>query len=392
MKKKLSLFLVFVLSLACFSGCVLPGFESASVSESMGTSENISDSEKESASENGGAEKYQYDFTITDDDGEFKILQLSDTQIIDATSGRGPEIWQSGYPIWNPEHKQDLLYKYMDDAVEKNNPDLIVLIGDNIYSDFDPEYKHLEELIEKMDSYDTPWTFVFGNHDLNPGGNWFKDSGMTNLQYVNGVLERYENAENCLFKRTEVSESRYNEYTIGVKQNGEYVLSMYMLDTGDETRGKLGITKAQCDWVADTGLQIEKSYGQIPAHMYMHVALSTYEDALMDKYPDWWTGAILGGTLEAKDGDFGLCQSVSAADPRNLNGEMFENAKDTNVTNIYAGHAHKSSFSVLYQGIRLTMGLKTGRYDEFNKNFLGSTLTTFKDGVSVVEHKHYTEN
>lgn len=385
MKKKLALFLTCLLSITSVAGC--SGFNLDGGASS--TESNHSSNEVNSGA---GQEKYEYDFTITDDDGDFKILQFSDTQVIDSTSGRGPESWPNGYSTWHPQYKQDLLYKYMDDAVENNDPDLIVLIGDNVYSDFDPEFKNLEEFIQKMDSYGKPWTFVFGNHDLNPGGIWFKESGMTNAEYVEGVLQRYEASTHCLYKRTEVSELRYNEYTIGVKQNDEYVLSLYMLDTGDDTRGKLGITKTQCNWVADTSIQIEKSYGKIPAHMYMHVALEAYEDALMDKYPDWWTGAILGKTMEAKDGDFGLCSSPDACDPRNLNGEMFENAKDANVTNIYAGHAHTSAFSVLYQGVRLTMGLKTGRYDSHNLNFLGSTLTTFQNGISTVEYKHYTKD
>lgn len=372
MKGKISLLLAFATVFGCFSAC------------------NVNPNDKQESSEKQDA-KYEYDFTIEDDDGEFKILQLSDTQIIDATSGRGPEGWPNGYPIWNPEHKQELVYKYMDDAVAKNEPDLIVLIGDNVYADFDPEYRHLDEYIEKMDSYGVPWTLVFGNHDLYPCGDWFTNSGKTYGEYVDGVLQRYEAAEHCLFKRTNVSELRYNEYTIGVKQNGNYALSLLMLDTGDESRGKLGITRQQCDWVADVGYKIEKSYGEIPAYMYMHVALSTFEDALTEKYPDWWKGAVLGRTLETKDGDFGLCAPVSAADPRNLNAEMFDVAKASNVTNMFAGHAHTSSFSVLYDGVRLTMGLKTGEYDSHNKNFLGSTLATFKNGVSVVEHKYYEE-
>ncbi len=369
MKKTLTCVLALAATVSCFSACG-----------------------KGNEKESGNKDKaYEYDFTIEADDGEFKLLQLSDTQVIDSTIGRGPETWPNGYPTWAPQNKQEILYKYMDYAVEQNDPDLIVLIGDNVYADFDPEYEHLEEFIEKMDSYGVPWTLVFGNHDLYPGGSWFAQTGKSYADYVEGVLQRYEASEYCLFKRANVSENRYNEYTIGVKQNGEYALSLYMLDTGDESRGKLGITQAQCDWVSDVSYEIEKSYGKIPAYMYMHVALSTFDDALTEKYPEWWTGAILGQTLEAKDGDFGLCKSVSAADPRNLNAEMFEIAKEANVTNMYAGHAHSSSFSILYEGVRLTMGMKTGKYDSYPaESFLGSTLTTFKDGVSTVEHKPYS--
>lgn len=340
--------------------------------------------------EEPGDTPYQYDFTLELPAGEVDILVMSDTQVIDSSQGR--ELFGSDKTNYTPDKINERLFRYMDDAVSQGDPDLIVLGGDNVYADFDLDFTNIDKFIAKMESYGKPWTFVFGNHDLYPYPN---HPTLTNSQYVEEVLKKYEAAEHCMFKRTGVSDLRYNEYTLGIKQDGKYTLSLFFVDTGDASRGGIGITRKQCAWLEETSAKIQKSYGEVPAHVYMHVAIPAFVDGLNESYPDeWYSGAVIGSeNLPAVNGDFGRVAELSEIDlPNSFGEDFFDICTENRVTNMFAAHNHKASFSVLYRGVRLTMGLKTGEYDSHVQNFLGATRAKVSAGKTAVEHLYYSGN
>jgi len=53
------------------------------------------------------------------------------------------------------------------------------------------------------------------------------------------------------------------------------------------------------------------------------------------------------------------------------------------------GHDHTNSFSVMYEGIRLTYALKTGAGCYWNKRLNGgTTITVGSDGHATVAHEY----
>lgn len=76
---------------------------------------------------------------------DFKILMFTDTQ------------------LWADLRINAKCYDEMDALVEKTQPDLIVLPGDNL-SALASRFS-IYNFIKHMDSYEIPWAPVFGNHD-----------------------------------------------------------------------------------------------------------------------------------------------------------------------------------------------------------------------------------
>ena len=82
--------------------------------------------------------------------GEFKILILSDIQDTDTP--------------------QKATMALMTDAIEKTNPDLIVLLGDNTAGSWkgvtkEKTEKAIDEVCSVIDNAGIPFALVFGNHD-----------------------------------------------------------------------------------------------------------------------------------------------------------------------------------------------------------------------------------
>lgn len=98
-----------------------------------------------------GKEKGSVDLTLRfDEQGNFKILQMTDIQFIN--------------------YIDDESIAVMDATIEYANPDLIVVTGDQI----SPEYlggqsgkarKICKQITGYFDSKEIPWTLCFGNHD-----------------------------------------------------------------------------------------------------------------------------------------------------------------------------------------------------------------------------------
>ena len=75
-------------------------------------------------------------------DGKFKILFLADVQ--------------DGYPM------KEAAVKFINEALDATQPDLVVFGGDNIVCD---DIQAYEQLLAPLVARGVKFTFVFGNHD-----------------------------------------------------------------------------------------------------------------------------------------------------------------------------------------------------------------------------------
>ena len=78
-------------------------------------------------------------------DGEFKVLQFTDTHLI-PSNATTPLVWEN-----------------IRNAVTSEKPDLIMLTGDQIYAK--PALENYKILLDTLDKYGIPYGIVFGNHD-----------------------------------------------------------------------------------------------------------------------------------------------------------------------------------------------------------------------------------
>ncbi|MBE6598826.1 MAG: hypothetical protein E7638_05240 [Ruminococcaceae bacterium] len=337
------------------------------------------------------------DFIIEFPEGkEITILQITDTQMQELSGARNENRYNQ---IKNAHFTSDVhdheirVWRYMDEGVERAQPDLIVLTGDNIYGELDDDGSMWLELCEHMDSYGIPWLVVFGNHDNESG------------KGVMWQIEQLKNSEHCVFAEGNVTGN--SNYNVVIKQGEEYKYLFYLLDTNgcfvnlnnygerlmpdnpdiDKIQQSSGIFEDQIAWIRESAQSIFAEYGTLPVMMFYHIPPSESADAANELYPDTYTPEFISSAPFAPDreGDLGF-----ATEPI-VGGfyapDFFAAAKEIGCVGMFMGHQHKVSTSILYDGIRITYGLKTGTYDYHETDMLGTTkITIGEDNSFAVEY------
>lgn len=332
------------------------------------------------------------DFVVQAEEGrEFRILQLTDTQIIDPGQSRYPERIGDTTPITDESLYEEVFY-YIEEAIKRTDPDLIIMTGDIVYGEFDDSGEILCKIVDYMESFDIPWAPVWGNHDNE------------STKGVTWQCAQFENAEHCLFKRGEVTGN--SNYTIGVKQGDRLIKVIYMMDSNGCGNGKsysympsfgeynqdekivtaAGFGNSQLEWLDTTCTNITNSLGYTPSKFAaFHIPIKEYSDA----------ATIKGYQSSDAQKEFYI-RDESGEDF----GKKYESIRGMNVPDfwmllkkhsfdgVFVGHNHTNNFSIVYDGIRLTCGLKTGEHDRNRNDMKGGTLITVAAGGEsfTVEH------
>ena len=262
----------------------------------------------------------------------------------------------------------ELAEKTITKLIEENKPDLITVTGDNAWS-----MTTYIWTVDLIDSYGIPWAPVMGNHDGagTPSEFW--------------CAYQFTQAENCLFKFGPEGMG-YGNYIINVTENGEIVRSLYMMDThsdieedgsinGPKGGGYDHLWPEQIEWFKWASDGIAKAAGRtVPATVYFHIPVYEYKLAWDEAY-DTDNMCFTG---EYAENSFGENHETVCCPPGN-NG-FFEVAKAHGVTDIICGHDHINDSSILYNGVRLTYGLKCGSGAYWEPEMNGGTLYIISDG------------
>ncbi len=291
------------------------------------------------------------------------ILQLTDPQILDAAQQRVPNRISSEQAIYYATNRMDEnCFNYIRETAEATKPDLILLTGDLVYGEFDDKGTSLLALIEVMESLDIPWAPVFGNHDNESkmGADW--------------QSEQLEQAKNCLFKQRTLTGN--GNYTVGIKQDGKLKRVFFMLDSNGcgaiseksrangHTVSSVGFGQDQIDWYTETAQSIRTLSPETKFSFAFHIQPEIFS-IIGNKY-DFSDTVVDIDTQEDKDpDDFGLI-GAALKGPWDGNRKIWNGLKDLGVDSIFVGHEHCNSASVVYQGVRLQFGQKTGTYDRVN--------------------------
>lgn len=338
------------------------------------------------------------DFILEFPDGEeITVLQITDTQMQELSGvrneNRRTQVGNAFFSHGIHDH-ETRVWRYMDEGVSNANPDLIVLTGDNIYGELDDDGSMWLELVAKMDSYGVPWLVVFGNHDNESG------------KGVLWQIEQLQNSEHCVFAQGSVTGN--SNYNVVIKQGGEYKYLFYLLDTNgcsekphNPGEGMMpdnpdlakimqvgGVHDDQIQWMRESSASVFAEFGNLPVMMFYHIPPVESAAAVSTLYSDSYFPDIIAYSPFAPDadGDFGF-----ATEPLggfNLGNGFFGAAKEIGCVGMFVGHQHKVSTSILYDGIRITYGLKTGTYDYHETDMLGTTkITIGTDNSFTVEHQ-----
>ena len=294
------------------------------------------------------------------------ILQLSDTQIIDAGQTRpGRDGVEKN--LWATDKMDERCFDYLTEVITETCPDFIIITGDVIYGEFDDNGTVLTAFIEFMDSFQIPWSPVFGNHDNE------------SAKGVDWQCAQLEASEYCYFEQNNVSGN--GNYSVGIAQGGELLRVFYMMDSNacgnatqaDKDSGKVlynfaGFKQDQIDWYTNQIKLLKKYVPDVKISFAYHIQQAIFGDAYAkygfnqsEKYQD-----INLDTMEGvAESDFGYIGRQMKG-PWDTDKKVYNAMKTLGVDSIFVGHEHCNNVSVIYDGIRFTYGLKSSEYDRFN--------------------------
>ena len=322
-------------------------------------------------------------------DEPIRILQLTDTQMIDETQVRKG----NGAVSTRYADHDNCIYDIVRKTVEATDPDLILLTGDYVYGDYDDNGSLFREQTDFFDSLGIYWAPIYGNHDNDSDSEYavWLDEEYPDW-YARKQCQYFEQAEYCLFK-TRAQISGYSNYSIAIEQGGQIVRSIMMFDTHGAMQTTMEITSAQMDWYEDTVKAINTYAGRTVKHFVgIHVPMHVFKVALQEKYGELgYNDSPTNFTIpENADGDCGalIDQGMSGHD-KDLS--QFNTFKENSADAILAGHLHKVNTIVLYQGVRLVMGTKSSRYDKYNEEQLGGTIFVVTGDEYTVNHYYYED-
>ena len=285
------------------------------------------------------------DYTIQlqkDPNKDFVVLNLADVQMTDGDLINGKYL--------NAK-------KIMKQLITETKPDLITLTGDNFAG---PKNNIVvKDLVNYLDSFHIYWAPVMGNHDNDGSGdyNWLTDY-MLNQEY-------------CVFRKGP-KEMGVGNYVITIMENTNIAQALIMMDSHDDE-----IYDNQQDWYSWVveGLNNVAGYNVYSTLMF-HIPLYEYDEAW-----DYWVANDYNPVIGSGEKNETICCS-------NTSNGFFDLIKTLGSTkNIVCGHDHMNSFSIFYEGVRLTYAIKSSHGSYYDNSLIGGTVLSISSSdLNIVQY------
>ena len=328
-------------------------------------------------------------------DGTFKILQLTDTHFINSTV-------ESDDVTVNYTLRDEWAKEAIRTVIQNAKPDMIALTGDTIFTldtikmwtKTDDNYAAFKKVADYIDSFDIPWTFVFGNHDeegnlggkISPKSATKKQKGEAAKKKLGEYLTS-ANIKNCLYVDGPDNITGLGNYIVNVvNKDGSLNNALVMLDSGSYLEGDQRkyeyVHDDQLDWYEEAIRDIAKVENKemIPSLIFQHIPTVEYRTVL-EKFiaalealgEDWHDTIKVDGTERSLtvDGEVityhggvynegEVCASYVGEwhGVTYDGGHEFQKIKELGSTKyVFCGHDHRNTYSFTYQGICLTYGM-----------------------------------
>ena len=266
---------------------------------------------------------------------EIKILQLTDFHLL------------SGF-----DHQDRRTLNLIEALITHDDYDLIVITGDLTMSPFAPQL--MAYFIHFMESFETPWTFVFGNHE-------------SDANSYQSIINHMPASEYLLFKvGPELSEGGYGNFKISFIYQELHIYHTYFLDTKAErssytkVEGKYDyLSEAQVAWY-----QSHVSNDIASSSVFMHMPLRQYMN------PESYVGIFNEKKVYAQGrytGFFDVMKTYGKSQA------------------VFVGHDHLNDFYTIVDGIMLAYGRVTG-FNAYGNLERGARIITLDQNQHLTTH------
>lgn len=295
--------------------------------------------------------------------GKFKILVLSDLQ--------------------DTNEPQQETVDMITAAISKTEPDLIVLLGDNIAgwwrgvdkAETDEAIEIIGSAIEKSG---IPFALVFGNHDHE--GLASDENGYNEESAKEYILHRFQLYGGCLaVEGKEMTGVGNYNLTIKDSSGEKDVFNLWFMDSNpyatDEEGGGYGyVHEDQTEWYRSVSNELKEKNGgtPLPSLLFQHIIVPEVYDMLTE-VPKGTDGAIRGnGVHEDKyyvaNDEYIYQGSLNEGPcPPNTNHGQFESwVEQGDIIGAFFGHDHVNDFAGEYKGIKLVAVPGAGYYSYGN--------------------------
>ena len=295
-------------------------------------------------------------------DGKFTILNISDIQ--------------DGYPL-NP-----ITRDYIEKTLDKVNPDLVVLTGDNISGydvlEEDDAEKAIREFMDIFQAKGVKVAAVFGNHD--------DEETKSTKEHQLSVYESYDY---YVGERGFCIKDRVGTYNLPImKSDGSgYGFNLWLTDSGtynteNDYGGYACVYKEQIEWYKETAAKLKKENGGkvVPSINFQHIIVPEIWDALKQTKFIWFGRVVRGKNAlndstkfyALPDGAKGMLHEYPCP-PYYNNGQYDAFLETGDVLATVSGHDHENTFEIDYKGIKI-INTPTVGFNAYNDVNVGTRV------------------
>ncbi|MCL2229293.1 MAG: metallophosphoesterase [Firmicutes bacterium] len=222
-------------------------------------------------------------------------------------------------------------FRMMDYLVALTEPDLIVLMGDNV--GFFWNNLSMNQLVRHMDGYGIPWAAIIGNHD---------ERGKADRNYIAGQLGNTENGL-FLFGPNSLYRVSGNYFINLVNRYNNIAHTLYLMGCEIQygvSQNYRAIPQGQIDWFR----WVKAGNPDVESTIMKHIPLREFHNA-------WYYGEHVFGYKR----DSMHRPTRSRVHAPECTADFFNAIQETGrVRNFFSGHDHSNNYSSIYNGLQMT--------------------------------------
>lgn len=311
------------------------------------------------------------------ENGEFKILAIADTQDTDTP--------------------QKEMLEILNNTLDSEQPDLVVFLGDNTAGWWKGVNKEktataIRKLIAPLAERNVPFALVYGNHDHE--GLCSEENGMTEEEAKEFMLSVYQEFPNCLAIEGEEL-TGCGTYNLLIKDHTgtKDIFNLWLMDSNPYYENGYGFVQPdQTDWYIKTSNELKEANGgtPLPSFLFQHIAVpEVYELAESSSTPK--NGYVHGNTAMFRDKYWKASSAVIQGSfeegpcPADVKHDQFKTWQEQgDILCAFFGHDHPNDFLGEYEGIKLCAVPAAGYYS-YGWNHGARTITLHEDDLKNFE-------